>query len=65
MAAVTIYSDFESKKIKSVTDSIVSPSTCNEVMVLDAMIFVFWMLSFKPVFFTILFHFHQELFSSS
>ena len=26
----------------------------------DAMIFVFWMLSFKPVFFTLLFHFHQE-----
>ena len=28
----------------------------------DAMILVFWMLSFKPVFFTLLFHFHQELF---
>ena len=26
----------------------------------DAMILVFWMLSFKPVFFTLLFHFHQE-----
>ena len=31
----------------------------------DAMIFIFWMLSFKPVFFTLLFHFHQRLFSSS
>ena len=30
----------ESKKIKSVTVSIVSPSICNEVMGLDAMIFV-------------------------
>ena len=28
----------------------VSPSLCHEVMGLDAMIFVFWMLSFKPAF---------------
>ena len=40
----------EPKKIKSVTVSIVSPSICHEVMGLDAMIFVFWMLSFKPAF---------------
>ena len=26
------------------------------------MIFVFWMLSFRPAFFTLLFHFHQEAF---
>ena len=32
---------FEPKKIKSVTDSIVSPSICHEVTGLDAMIFVF------------------------
>ena len=38
------------KKIKSVTISIVSPSICHEVMGLDAMIFIFWMLSFKPAF---------------
>ena len=50
----------EPKKIKSVTVSIVSPSICHEVMGLDAVILVFWMLSFKPVFFTLLFHFHQE-----
>ena len=31
----------ESKKIKSFTVSIVSPSICNEVMGPDAMIFVF------------------------
>ena len=37
----------EPKKIKSVT---VSPSIYHEVMGLDAMIFVFWMLSFKPTF---------------
>ena len=40
----------EPKKIKFVTVSIVSPSICHEVMGLDAMIFVFWMLSFKPAF---------------
>ena len=40
----------EPKKIKSVTISIVSPSTCHEVMGPDAMILVFWMLSFKPAF---------------
>ena len=39
----------EPKKMKSVTVSIVSPSIYREVMVQDAMIFVFWMLSFKPV----------------
>ena len=35
----------ESKKIKSVTVSIVSPSICYEVMGPDAMILVFWMFS--------------------
>ena len=40
----------ELKKIKSVTASTVSPSICHEVMGPDAMIFVFWMLSFKPTF---------------
>ena len=38
----------ESKIIKSLTVSIVSPSICHEVMGPDAMILVFWMLSFKP-----------------
>ena len=38
------------EKIKSVTVSIVSPSVCHEVMGPDAMILVFWMLSFKPTF---------------
>ena len=49
----------EPKKIKSVTVSIVSPSICHEVMGPDAMILVFWMLSFKPTF-SLFFHFHQE-----
>ena len=52
------------EKIKSVGVSIVSPSICHEVMGLDVMIFVFWMLSFKPAF-SLLSHFHQESFSSS
>ena len=48
----------ETKKIKSLTVSIVSPSICHEVMGPNAMILAFWMLSFN--FFTLLFHFHQE-----
>ena len=38
----------EPQKIKSDTVSTISPSTCHEVMGLDAMIFIFRMLSFKP-----------------
>ena len=40
----------EPRKIKSVTVSTFSSSICHEVMGLDAMILVFWMLSFKPAF---------------
>ena len=40
----------EPPKIKSDTVSTVSPSISHEVMGPDAMIFVFWMLSFKPTF---------------
>ena len=50
----------EPEKIKSVTVSIASPSICHEVRGPDAIIFVFWILSFKPTFFT-LFHFHQQI----
>ena len=49
----------EPRKIKSATVSTVSPSICHEVMGLDAMILVFWILSFKPTFCTLLFHFRQ------
>ena len=49
----------EPRKIKSDTVPAVSPSISHEVMGLDAMILVFWMLSFKPTF-SLLFHFHQE-----
>ena len=41
---------FEPPKIKSDTVSTVSPSICHEVMGQDAMILVFWMLSFKPTY---------------
>ena len=40
----------EPEKIKYITVSIVSPSICHEVMGPHAMIFVFWILGFKPVF---------------
>ena len=53
------------KKIKSVTVSIVYPSICHEVMGPDAMILVFWMLSFKPTFSLYSFTFIKRLFSSS
>ena len=55
----------ESLNIKSVTVSIVSPSVCQEVMRWDAMIFVFWMLSFKPAFSLSSFTSIKRLFSSS
>ena len=55
----------EPKKIKSDTVSIVSPSICRELMGLDAMILVFWMLSFKPTFSASSFTFIKRLFSSS
>ena len=51
-------------KINSVTVYIVSLSICHEVMGSDAMIFVFLKLSFKPAFFTLLFHFHQDALQS-
>ena len=55
----------EPKKIKSFTVSIVSPSICHAVMGLNAMMSVFWMLSFKPAFSLSFFTFIKKLFSSS
>ena len=52
------------KKIKSVTVSIVFPSICHEVVGPDAMIFIFWMLSFKPAFSLSSYTFIKRLFSS-
>jgi len=67
LAAVTICCDFRAPPPpnKSVTVSIVSPSICHEVMGPDAMILVFWMLSFKPTFSLSSFTFTERLFSSS
>ena len=65
MVAVTICSDLEPPKIKSDTVSIVSPSICHEVMGLDALILVIWMLSFKPAFSLSYFTFIKMPFSSS
>ena len=53
----------EPPKIKSDTVSTVSPSISHEVMGPDAMIFVFWMLSFKPTFSFSYFTFIKRLFS--
>ena len=55
----------ESKKLKSDTVYTVSPSISHEVMGPDAMILVFWMLSFKPTFSLSSFTFIKRLFSSS
>ena len=52
----------EPKKIKSVIVSIISSSICHEVMGLDAMIFIFWMLSVKPVFSLSSFTFIKKLY---
>ena len=42
MAAVTICSDFGAQEN--------SPSICHELLGPDAMVFIYWMLSFKPGF---------------
>ena len=65
MAAVTICSDSGAQKIKSDTVSTVSPSICHEVTGTDAMILVYWMLSFKPTFSLSSFTFMKRLFRSS
>ena len=55
----------ESKEIKSLTVSMVSPSICHEVMGLNAMILVFWIFSFKPIFWLSSFTYIKRFFSSS
>ena len=55
----------EPRKIKSATVSTVSPSICHEVIGPDAMILVFWMLSFQSTFSLSSFTFIKRLFSSS
>ena len=55
----------EPKKIKFLIVSIFSPSICHEVMGMDAMIYIFWMLNFKPAFSLSSFTLSRRLFSSS
>ena len=55
----------EPPKIKFLTISAVHPSICHEVIGKDAMILVFWMLSFKSTFSLSSFTFNKRLFSSS
>ena len=55
----------EPPKIKFLTVSIVSPSIYHEVMGPDAMILVFWMLNFKPIFSLSSYTFIKRLFISS
>ena len=65
MAAVTVCSDFGAppNKVSHCFHCFLSIS--HEVMGLDAMILVFWMLSFRPTFSLSSFTFIQRLFSSS
>ena len=55
----------EPRKIKSATVSTVSSYIYHEVMGLDVVILVFWMLSFKPTFSLSSFMFIKRFFSSS
>ena len=64
MAAVTICSDFGASKNK-VCHYFLCFYICHEVMGLDAMILVFWMLSCKPTFSLSSFTYIKRLFSSS
>ena len=64
-AAVTICSDFGTQKSKVWHCFLCFPIYCHEVMGPDAMIFVFWMLSFKPTFSLSTFTFIKRLYSSS
>ena len=52
MATITIHSDFGAQENKICQFPLfpLFPSICHEVMGLDAMILVFWMLRFKPTF---------------
>ena len=50
----------EPKKIKSITASTFPPSICHKVIGPNALILVFWILSFKPAFSTLFFHPYQD-----
>ena len=65
MAAITVCSDFGAQENKICHCYHCFPSTCCEVMRLDAMILVFWMLSLKPDFSLFSFTLINRFFSSS
>ena len=65
MAAVTVCSDFRAPQNKICHGFHCSPFICHEVMGLDAMILVFWMLNFKSAFSLSSFTLIKRLFSSS
>ena len=62
---VTVHSDFGAQENKVYHYLHFSSSVCYEVMRLDAMILVFWMLSFKPAFSLLSFSLIKRLFISS
>ena len=64
IAAVIICSDFGAQEYNTFV-SILPPSIYHELMRLNAMILVFWMLSFKPVFSLSSFTYIKRRFSSS
>ena len=67
MPAITVCNNLEPKGRKENLSlfPFFSPSICHEVMGPDAMILVFWMLSFKPAFSLSSFTFIKRFFSSS
>ena len=64
-AAVTIFSGFGAPENKVCHCFHCLPIACHEVLEPDAMIFIFWILSFKPDFSLSSFTFIKRLFSSS
>ena len=64
MAVVTICSNFRAQENKVSHCFHYFPSICHKVMGLDAIILVFWMLSFKPSFSLSSLTFIKRLFSS-
>ena len=65
MAAVTICRDFGAPQNQICHCFYCFPIYLPWSDELEAMILFFWMLSVKPIFFTLLFHFLKRLFSSS
>ena len=65
MASVIVHSDFRVQENKVGHCFHCFPSICHEVMEPDAIIFVSWMLSFKPAFLLSSFTFIKRLFSYS